>query len=205
MNDVFEHAVQGAGDGDMLGVAIRNEVNQNDRAVTKSFGRREQLSVDMIWSVFERVAQSNATFNALDALTNLLHFVGMPLGFRGRRAVKSKGRPLSVMGHIKTSIIEVKAETKFFAHALAIAVAKATNDPNYNSYRRGYKIRLAVQKVLTTTGFDLSKDAGIAVIERFQEHLQEYKIVVNEGFNCDNIMFEGRVDSSTQKTCSTTK
>jgi hypothetical protein len=148
--------------------------------------------------VFERVTQSNARFNALDALTIVVHSVGMPVGFGGGRAIKNIGRPLSVMAHIKTGIIEVKAERNCLIHALVIAIAKATNDPNYNSYKLGYKIRLAVQKLLTTTGIDLSQGAGIAEIERLQDHFQEYKIMVYEGLNYDNIIFEGRVDSPTR-------
>jgi hypothetical protein len=74
MNNLFEHALQGAANGDMVGLAIRNDVNQNDRAMGISFIRRDQLSADVIWSVFERVAQSNAGFNALDALTRSLSF-----------------------------------------------------------------------------------------------------------------------------------
>jgi hypothetical protein len=34
------------------------------------------------------------------------------------------------MAHMKNIIIKVKAETNFLAHALIIAVAKATIDPN---------------------------------------------------------------------------
>jgi hypothetical protein len=198
MNDLFEHALQGSADGDMVRVAIRNDVNQNDRAVGISCRRRNQLTADVIWSVFERVAESNARFNAFDPLTILLHSVSMPVGFGGEGAVKSKGRPLSVMAHIKKSIIEVKAETNCLAHVLVIAIAKATNDTNYNSYRRGYKIRPAVQNLPATTGIDLSQGAGIPEIERFQEHFGEYKIVVYEGLNCDNVMFEDRVVSFTR-------
>jgi hypothetical protein len=62
----------------------------------------------VIWSVFERVAQSNVRFNAFDFLTVVVHSVGMPAGFAGGRPVKTKGRPLFVMAHIKESIIEVK-------------------------------------------------------------------------------------------------
>ena len=43
------------------------------------------------------------------------------------------------------------------AHALVIAKAK-DGDPNYNSYRRGYKIRPVVESLLETTGIDLSAD-----------------------------------------------
>jgi hypothetical protein len=58
----------------------------------------------------------------------------MPVGFGGG-VVKGKGRPLSVMVHIKRSIIEVKAEKNCLAHAQIIALAKATSDPNYKTYR----------------------------------------------------------------------
>jgi hypothetical protein len=115
----------------------------------------------------------------------------MPVGF-GR--VKTKGRPVDVMAHIKRSIIEVKSEENCLAHALVIAIAKATNDPNYKAYRQGRKIRPVVQNLLATTGIHLSQDAGIPEIERFQEHFGEYKIVLHGGLTCDNIMFEGRVE-----------
>jgi hypothetical protein len=36
--------------------------------------------------------------------------------------------------------VPVNAETNCLAHALIIAIARVDNDPNYNSYRRGYKI-----------------------------------------------------------------
>jgi hypothetical protein len=93
----------------------------------------------VIWSLFEMVAQSKARFNAVVPLTIVVHRVDMPVSFG--RVVKSKGRQLSVMAHIKKIIIEVKAETNCLAHALVIAIAKATNDPNYKAYRQGRKIR----------------------------------------------------------------
>jgi hypothetical protein len=78
MNDLFEHALRGVADSDMLGIAIRNDVNQNDRTVGLSFRRRDQISADVIWSVFEMVAQSNARFNALDPLTVVVHSAVCP-------------------------------------------------------------------------------------------------------------------------------
>jgi hypothetical protein len=60
-----------------------------------------------VWSVFEKVTQSNARFNALDRLVITVHSVRMPVGF-GR--VKTKGWPLVVMAHLKRNIVEVKAE-----------------------------------------------------------------------------------------------
>jgi hypothetical protein len=102
------------------------------------------------------------------------------------------------MAHLKRSVIEVKAEDNCLAHALVIAIAKATNDRNYKAYREGRKIRPVVQNLLAMTGIDLTRGAGIPEIERFQEHFGEYKIVVYEGLNCDDIMYEGRVESPTR-------
>ena len=77
VNDLFENALQDVGDADMVGIAIHNEVNQNDKPIGISSRRRDQLSVDAIWSVFE-VTQSNSRFSALETLTVVLHSVRMP-------------------------------------------------------------------------------------------------------------------------------
>jgi len=63
-----------------------------------------------------------------------MNSVKMPVGF-GKRAETSKGRPLSVMAHLKRSIVEVKAENNCLAHTLVIAVAEVTSDPDYPAYR----------------------------------------------------------------------
>ena len=57
----------------------------------------------------------------------------MPVCF-GRKSIKSKGRPLAEMVHLKRSIIEVKAKTDDLAHDEIIAIARITNDPNYKAY-----------------------------------------------------------------------
>ena len=41
----------------------------------------------------------------------------------------------------------------------------------------------------------MTKGAGIPELNRFQEHVRDYKIVVHQSLGCD-IMFEGQVDSS---------
>jgi hypothetical protein len=114
----------------------------------------------VIWSVFKKVAQSNSRFDASDALIVTVHSVKMPAGY-GKHAMKSMGRPLSMMTHLKRSIVEGKAEENCLAHALIIAIAKLENDANYKSYRRGRRIRPAVQNLLETTGIDLSLGTGI--------------------------------------------
>jgi hypothetical protein len=99
-------------------------VNQNDKPVGISFRRKDQLSGDVVWSVLEKVTQSDARFNAVDRLVIIMHSVRIPVGF-GR--VTTKGRQISVMAHLKRSRIEVKATENCLAHALVIAIAKIKN------------------------------------------------------------------------------
>ena len=87
------------------------------------------------------------------------------------------------------------------AHALVIAKAKVDGDPNYESYRHGYKLRPFVDRLLETTGIDLSTGGGVPELMRFQEHFKEYRIVVFGGLNCEDIIFDGQVESENELTC----
>jgi len=194
VNALFEYVFQDVIDSGMVGITIQNQVNQNDKPIGISFRRKDQLSGEVVWSVFEKVSQSNARFNTLDTLVVTVHSVTMPAAFG--RGIKTKGRPLSVMAQLKRSIVEVKAEENCLAHAIIIAIARLENDANYKAYRQGRKIRPVVQSILQETGIDLTRGGGIPELNRFQEHFRDYKIVVYRGLRCDDIMFEGQVDSS---------
>ena len=145
VNELFEYALQDMSDGDIVGITIHKQVNQNDKPIGISFRRKDQLSGEVIWSVFEKV--SNARFNALDTLVVTVHSVKMPVGY-GKHAIKSMGRPISVMAHLNSSIVEVKAEENCLAHALIIAIARVDNDANYTAYSTGRKIR-PVDQIVT--------------------------------------------------------
>ena len=154
VTELFDYALRNCRDSDMVGLTIRNEVNMQEKAKGISFRRKDQLVEEVIWSVFNKVAQSNVRFNALDKLVVVLQSIKIPVGF-GRKNVRSKGRPVDEMVHLKRSIIQVKAKKYCLAHALIIAIARITNDPVYNSYRQGCKIFQKVQHLLQTTGIDL--------------------------------------------------
>jgi hypothetical protein len=81
----------------------------------------------------------------------------------------------------------VKAEQNCLAHALVIAIAKLNDDPNYKSYRKGFKIHSVVDRLLDTTGTDLSNGGGLPELTSFQEHFCDYKIGGYDGLNCDSI------------------
>jgi hypothetical protein len=88
VSDLFEHALQNCDVSDMVGITINNEENVQDKAIGISFRKRDPLTPDVIWSVFGKVAQSNARFNALDKLVLNIHYVKMPIGNGGGIAAK---------------------------------------------------------------------------------------------------------------------
>jgi len=159
VNDLFEYALQDVGDDDMVGITIQNQVNQNNKPIGISFRRKDHLPGEVIWSVFEKVSQSNARFKALGTLVVTVHSVKMPMGY-SKRVIKSMRRPLSVMAHHKKSIVEVNAAENCLAHALIIAIARVENDANYKAYRQARKIRPVVEALLQQTVIDLTRGGG---------------------------------------------
>jgi len=100
VTELFEYALRDLEDSDMVGITISNEVEVKDIAIGISFRRRDQITGDVIWSVFEKVAQSNASFNALDTLVMTVHSVKMQIG-HGGDGIATKGRPLEIMVRLK--------------------------------------------------------------------------------------------------------
>ena len=100
VTELFEHALRDLEDSDEVGITISIEVEVKDRAIGISFRRKDQITGDVIWSVFEKVAQSNARFNALDKLVMTVHSVKMPIG-HGGAGIATKGIPLDIMVHLK--------------------------------------------------------------------------------------------------------
>ena len=177
-------------DRDLVGLRIRNTENVQDKVVGISLRRRDQLKADVVWSVLGKVIQSNARFALTDRLEVHLDHVRMPAG-NGKKAEKTKGRSISVLSAIKTSIVTVKAVFMCLAHALIIAMAKVNDDSKFKSYRDGYGLKEPVEKLLKASGVDLSNGGGFKELQQFQEYLSDYKIIVFDGLNPDRVMFSG--------------
>ena len=78
VNNLFDHVLKDVGNADMVGITI-HEVNQSDNPIGFSFRRKDQLLSNVIWSVFDKVSQSNGRFNASDTLIVTVHSVTVPL------------------------------------------------------------------------------------------------------------------------------
>src|SRR5215510_5728197 len=163
VNALFNYALENVRASDMVGVTIRNEDNQADKAIGFSFRRRDQIAGDVIWSLFEQVSQSNARFNALDKLVVEVQVVKMPVGFgRNKNALTTKGRPVSELAHLKRSIVRVEAEENCLAlDEVRLAVSK------------GYRI-VKVYEVYeyAVTQYDRQGDEGGLFVEYINTFLK---------------------------------
>jgi hypothetical protein len=57
VSDLFEQALRNGDDADMVEITISNEVNVQDKAIGISFRRKDQITPDVIWSVFGKVVK----------------------------------------------------------------------------------------------------------------------------------------------------
>jgi len=87
--------------------------------------------------------------------------------------IKTRGRPLYIMAHIKKIIVDLKAMEKCLAHALIIGIANVDIDANYKAYHICRKVRPVVQTLLQETGIDLSSGGGITELNHLQEHFRD--------------------------------
>ena len=102
MKDLFEYALQDVSDSDMVGITTKNQVNQNDKQLGISFRRKNQLSGDVIWGVFEKVSQANSRFNASDTCRNC------EFGQSARRFLKARDQE-----HEQTSLCHGSSQVKY--------------------------------------------------------------------------------------------
>jgi len=100
VNELCDYLLEDVGDAEMVGITIHNEVNQRHKPIGSSFRRNDQLSSDVIWSVFDNVSHSNARFKMLDTLNVMDHSVTRPVGFGGV-GIKRMSRPLATMFQLK--------------------------------------------------------------------------------------------------------
>jgi hypothetical protein len=105
-----------------------------------------------------KVIQSNARIGLSDRLEIHTDYVTLP---SGNKRLQTKGQSMNRLSKNKTIIVRVKSEINCLAHALVIAMAKMNGDPNYTSYRDGYKINKPVAEILNASGVDLSSGGAL--------------------------------------------
>jgi len=57
VDEFFNYSLRDLEPDDMVGISIHNADNQQDKPIGLSFRRRDYISRDVLWSVFEKVTQ----------------------------------------------------------------------------------------------------------------------------------------------------
>jgi hypothetical protein len=98
------------------------------------------------------------------------------------------------MAHLNKSIVEVKEEEKCLPHALIISIATWTIDPNYKAYRQG-KNTSSCRSFTCDDRYKFGKwrrNPETNEISRTFQRIQDCRF---RGLNCDDIVFDGHVES----------
>lgn len=71
VDDMFEYSLRDIDPGDMVGISVHNEDNQQFMTIRLRYRRKNQISGDVLWSVFQKVTQSKANYQATDTISSL--------------------------------------------------------------------------------------------------------------------------------------
>ena len=167
ITELTNYLVDDVRDRDLVGLGIRNTENVQDKVVSISFRRRDQLKPDVVWGVLGKVVQSNARFGLCERLEVNLDHGRMPVG-NGKTAEKTKEKYLELLSSIKRSIVVVQTAIFCLPHALIIAMSRVNGDPKYISYIKGRGLKQPVQDLLSASGVDLTNGEGLKNLNSFK-------------------------------------
>ncbi|KAK4883382.1 hypothetical protein RN001_006701 [Aquatica leii] len=173
----------------MVGITLTNP-NYPEKLVSISFRRMDQFKSSIVLTVLEKIMQSNAQFFAHDVLTMQMDKVRLPLGC-GRKTMS--GMPFDEFSIRKKGIITVVNNDKdCLAYALVLAIAYKTRDPEFNNMVLNKSIlHTRVQNLCIESEVNLSQGGSYREIQKLQNYLTGYTIVVYNSRRGETTYFEG--------------
>ena len=199
LQELLNYLLRDANPNDQIGLTIRN-IDQPDKPFWMSFRPANNISMEVIWTSLERVLQSNASFLSDDSFYVFFHHVKMPHG-EGRTSQQKRGSlPYHELVKRNNGIVSVKnKDSKCLAHAIVVARGMKNNDSKerkrYHNQRQ-YLMAKEVRELCENAGVDLSAGGGITEIEKFQQYLTGYQIVVYGDLTGNNVLYEGPEDDN---------
>lgn len=62
MDELLEYILRELDSSGMVGISIPNADNEQERPIALNFRKRDEIWRDVLWSVFEKVKQSNTRY-----------------------------------------------------------------------------------------------------------------------------------------------
>lgn len=162
------------------------------------FRPAEEVTHDDVWNVISSVYQSNSTGLNTETFCLGITSVKMPIG-KGKDRVRKYNTFEEECGMRRGIITINNKDNMCLPRALVVAIACVSKDKDQN------KVRRDIGKLQTQRALKLCVDAGVVIpnegcgipeLQQFQQHLQNYKIVVyNYGSKGRDIIFKGSVES----------
>ena len=199
---IFHHLIRDVtwdmNPNDQVRFILRSD--QLDTPISIPFMEVERLTTERVFSQIERVIQSNQEFRLNDTVTiDIIHVV-TPQG-SGKSRVKRT--TLKIREHLKEkkSIICINNNDDFcLARALAVAIARIENDPEYAQIRQPNR-HIQLERAL-----DLHEAANVPLgpcgmdeVKLFQQYLTNYQIIVVSGDHNNSIIYPPQPPGTDEK------
>ena len=174
---------------DQVRFVLRSD--QLDLPISIPFMPLAQLTAERVFSQIERVIQSNQDFRLNDTVTVDIIRVEEPQG--GASIGRHKRNIVNIREYLKKkkSVITItNTDNLCLGRALAVAIARIENDPQYPQIRES-RGRIQFQRALNlhraaNVPLDL---CGLNEVKRFQEYLTNYEITILSGDHDDSIIY----------------
>ncbi|KAI8493979.1 hypothetical protein Bbelb_283260 [Branchiostoma belcheri] len=198
LNGMFEGMINHVGknlksDEDKMRIVVNSD--RLDRPVSTCLVNKSQMTPELILSEVERVTQSHEDFVIDDSFFVNLVSVQMPEKGSGYHSFFCN---IDKFLQNKTCIIQIKNEdTLCCGRALVVARERLEkeNDPRvqsrWNSVRQGCRIQSVLAEELYESAGVAKGPCGLPELQKFQELLSDYQIIVVSAKELNRVVFKG--------------
>ena len=158
--------------------------------------RDSTLPARRVWDMMSAILNSNESFRLDDSFHTEITVVETPARGSGRVSLKNKS--LESLIRRKKSVVCINNNDELCAaRALVTCKAKVDSNANYNTIKRGTLIQTNLAQQLHQVANVPEGPCGLEEIEKFQEHLKDYQIVVISADHGFQTIFRGPSASKT--------
>ena len=139
--------------------------------------RHSTLPARRVWDMMSAILNSNESFQFDDSFHTEITVVETPSRGSGRMSVKAKS--IESLIRKKKSVVQIKNNDEpCCARSIIVAKAKADNNPQYETIKRGTVMQTNLARQLHKASDVPQGPCGLEEIKLFEDYLKEYQIIV---------------------------
>ena len=185
---LLEEVKEGMAPNDQVRFILRSE--QLETPISLPFMTVERLTSERVYSVLERVIQSNQEFRLNDTVTIDINHVESPVG-SGRSKLKRTTYNIDDYLNLKNSVVRIKNNDDLcLARALVVGIAKVDKDPRYNQIKKSDRpVQREKALALHRAANVPLGPCGLNEVALFQQYLSDYQIRVISGDHNNSVIY----------------